>query len=163
MRCTVHKQRAENPDTAPAPTDKKLADGQHADHWVLCEEERNKGFVRPLRQKYQHVGIPGPKFELRDLTDEERQRWGDSGYVKFEPYPAGYKGSVTGRFWTQEQIDNIGKGCGTVTRMPMACAETYAREPGYYGSTFCCGCGDYFRVGADGEFVWEGSDERVGT
>jgi hypothetical protein len=47
--------------------------------------------------------------------------------------------------------------------MPHACAETYARQPGYYGSTFCCGCGIYLKVGADGEFVWSGTSERVGT
>ena len=163
MRCTVHKQRAENSDDASVPTNEKLPDGQFADHWVLCEEERKKGFVRPLRKKYVHVGTPGPKFTLRDLTDEEKQRWAGEGYVKFEPYPDGYRGSATGSLWTQERLDKVGKGCGTVTGMPMACAETYARQPGYYGSTFCCGCGTYLPVGADGEFVWDGTDERVGT
>ena len=53
--------------------------------------------------------------------------------------------------------------CGGVTSMPQAIAETYAREPTYYGRTFCCGCGDYFPVGADGEFVWDGTNEKVGT
>lgn len=53
--------------------------------------------------------------------------------------------------------------CGVVTRMPRLCAETYARDPSYYGKTFCCGCGDYFPVGEDGEFVWDGSDQKVGT
>ena len=52
--------------------------------------------------------------------------------------------------------------CGTETRMPLKIAETYAREPGFYGATFCCGCRDYFRVGEHGEFVWlDGS--KVGT
>jgi hypothetical protein len=53
--------------------------------------------------------------------------------------------------------------CGTTTSMPLACAETYARLPSYYGSTFCCHCGTYEPVGAEGKFVWEGTDEKVGT
>ena len=58
----------------------------------------------------------------------------------------------------------IHEKCGTVTRMPKACAETYAASPEYYGSTFCCGCGAYFPVGATGEFVWDDrSGQKVGT
>jgi hypothetical protein len=30
--------------------------GQHASYIVLCDEERQKGFVRPYRDRYQHVG-----------------------------------------------------------------------------------------------------------
>lgn len=52
--------------------------------------------------------------------------------------------------------------CGTETRMPHHCAETYARQPNFYGRTFCCRCGDYFPVGADGEFVWD-DGTKVGT
>jgi hypothetical protein len=55
------------------------------------------------------------------------------------------------------------KGCGTLTTMGQAIAETYAREPRFYGSTYCCGCNMHRRVGAHGEFVWDGTDERVGT
>lgn len=162
-RCTVSGQPGDPAAHSGAPTDEKRADGQYKDHYVLCETERAKGFVRPVRLKYQHVGPPGPQFPLRDMTAEEKERWGEHGYVQFEPYPEGHKGSSTGRFWTQEQIDKIGKGCGTVTSMPVACAETYARQPGYYGSTFCCGCGQYLPVGAKGEFVWDHTTERVGT
>lgn len=163
-RCTVSGNAPTNPDDASVPNDARRPDGQHIDHWVLCAEERAKGFVRPLRTKYVHVGRPGPSSPLRDLTAEETERYSQYGYVKFElnpDYPE--KSAVTGRFWTQAQLDTIGKGCGTLTRMPHACAETYARQPNYYGSTFCCGCGDYFPVGAQGEFVWDGSSERVGT
>lgn len=164
MRCTVSGQPADPNAHSGAPTDEKRPDGQYKDHYVLCETERAKGFVRPVRIKYQHVGPPGPQFPLRDLSPEEQQRWGEYGYVKFEPYPEGHNGSSTGRFWTQEQIDKVGRGCGTVTSMPQSCAETYAREPGYYGSTFCCGCGAYLPVGRRGEFIWvDGSGERVGT
>jgi hypothetical protein len=161
-RCTVSGQAPVNPDDAPVPNSATKPDGQHVDHWVLCAEERAKGFIRPVRLKYQHVGIPGPEYPLRDLTDEECQKFADVGYVKFEPYPES-KRPALGRYWTQAQLDKIGAGCGVVTSMPLACAETYARQPGYYGSTFCCGCGTYLPVGARGEFVWDGTDERVGT
>lgn len=58
-------------------------------------------------------------------------------------------------------------GCGTVTTMGRALAETYARQPDFYGSTYCTGCEMHRPVGPDGEFVWvneDGTDgERVGT
>lgn len=53
--------------------------------------------------------------------------------------------------------------CGSVTTMGQALAETYARCPDFYGGTFCCACGSHFPVGEAGEFVWEGTDQKVGT
>ncbi len=53
--------------------------------------------------------------------------------------------------------------CGTVTTMGLTIAETYARQPGFYSGTFCAGCGTHFPVGGDGEFVWDGTTEKVGT
>lgn len=53
--------------------------------------------------------------------------------------------------------------CGVVTTMGLALAETYARDPSFYGGTFCAGCRSHFPVGADGEFVWDGTTEKVGT
>lgn len=53
--------------------------------------------------------------------------------------------------------------CGVVTRMGRTIAETYARDPLFYGSTFCAHCGKHFPVGSTGEFTWEGSKEKVGT
>lgn len=53
--------------------------------------------------------------------------------------------------------------CGTVTTMGRSLAETYAREPHFYGATMCVNCGGHFRVGEQGEFVWTGTDEKVGT
>lgn len=52
--------------------------------------------------------------------------------------------------------------CGAVTSMGLALAETYARDPSFYSGTFCVACGAHFPVGEDGEFVWDGTDEKVG-
>jgi hypothetical protein len=164
-RCTVGGEQPANPDDASVPNSATRADGQHVDHWVMCPGEIIKaGFKRPVRRSYLHVGLPAPKAPLRDLTDDERERYTKFGYVKFEPnpdYPD--KSSITGTFWTQARLDAVDKGCGTVTTMPTAIAETYAAKPDYYGSTFCCGCGKYLPVGSSGEFVWDGTQDRVGT
>jgi hypothetical protein len=139
-------------------------DGQQKNYLVLSEEERAKGFVRPVRRRYQHVGIAGPKYPLRDLTPEEQERYKAEGYVKYEEYPKSETSSVVGSFWTQERLDKVGKGCGVVTTMGPAIAETYARDPTFYGSTFCVGCGTHLPVGEAGEFIWDdGSGQRVGT
>lgn len=53
--------------------------------------------------------------------------------------------------------------CGGVTTMGLALAETYARDPSFYSGTFCAVCRSHFPVGANGEFVWDGTDEKVGT
>ena len=136
-------------------------DGMQEKYLVLSYEERARGFVRPLRKTYVHVGPPKPE-NLRDLTEEERERYAQYGYIKFQEYTPGTHGSVLGKFWTQETLDRIG-GCGAATTMGLAIAETYARDPHFYGGTFCARCGSHFPVGEQGEFVWEGTDERVGT
>lgn len=134
---------------------------------VLSEEERAKGFKRPVLRSYKHVGIPGPRWPLRDLTEAEHERYDRFGYVKYEAYPADDH-PATGRYWTQADLDKVGKGCGTVTTMGQAIAETYARQPSFYGATYCCGCRRHLRVGAHGEFIWvdqhgRDTEERVGT
>lgn len=128
---------------------------------VLSAEERARGFIRPVRRSYVHVGRPAPK-SLRDLTAEEHERYDQYGYVKFEPYGPEHS-PVVGRYWTQDDLDKIGKGCGVRTTMGLSLAETYARDPHFYSGTFCCGCGTHLPVGEVGEFVWDGTDERVGT
>lgn len=51
--------------------------------------------------------------------------------------------------------------CGTVTQMSDRIAETYARDPQFYGSTFCMACKDHLPVG---EFRWDDADgERLGS
>ncbi len=88
--------------------------GQAEAYLVLSDEERAKGFVRPVRNAYIH------------------------------------------------DVD-LG-GCGVVTTMGGALAETYARDPKFYGATFCVGCNMHRPVGDDGEFFWDdGSGDKVGT
>ena len=84
-------------------------DGQQETYLVLSEEERAKGFVRPVRYKYLHLK------------------------------------------------------CGTVTTMGAALSETYARDPKFYGGTFCCTCNNHFRLQewckrCDGDGKAHGSD-----
>lgn len=74
------------------------------------------------------------------LSDEERAK----GFVR--PYRDVYVHEV----------------CGVETRMGRAIAETYARNPGFYGATFCVRCQMHKPVGADGEFVWD-DGSKVGT
>lgn len=135
--------------------------GMHADYIVLTKEERAKGFVRPVRRSYQHVGTAGPEYPLRELTAEEHERYDKYSYYRYEAYPE--DSAMSGRFWTKEQLDNVGKGCGAVTTMGRDLAETYARDPDHYGSTFCVRCNKHLPVGKGGEFVWEGEPDRVGT
>lgn len=83
--------------------------GMQETYLVLSDEERAKGFVRPVRRTYVH------------------------------------------------------ETCGAATTMGEAIAETYARDPRFYGGTYCAGCRDHFPVGEYGQFVWDGTAEKVGT
>ncbi len=101
-------------DGSPVTPDHREIDpatGLQKGYVVLSEEERAKGFVRPVRRTYTHT-VPH---------------------------------------------------CGVDTTMSQPLAETYAREPKFYSGTFCAGCRAHFPVGADGEFVWAGTREKVGT
>lgn len=99
-------------DGSPVTPDHRDIDpttGMQKAYVVLSEEERAKGFVRPVRRSYVH------------------------------------------------------EKCGGITTMGLALAETYARDPSFYNGTFCCHCHTHFPVGADGEFTWHGTAEKVGT
>ena len=50
--------------------------------------------------------------------------------------------------------------CGTTTTMHESIAETYARAPKFVGGTLCVSCQRHFPFS---EFVWEGTDQKVGT
>jgi hypothetical protein len=44
------------------------------------------------------------------------------------------------------------EGCGVATTMGQSIAETYARNPSFYGSTYCTGCRMHLPLM---EFQWE--------
>lgn len=122
----------------------------------LNDPEISRGpVIRPVRQKYKHVG-ERPRFPLRDLTAEEAELYKNEGFVKFEVYPES-EAPATGRFWTDKQLRS---GCGSLTTMGIALAETYARQPTFYGATYCCGCQMHRPVS---EFAWEPDGSVVGT
>lgn len=111
--------------TTSDPSDPRLTHGadpadsepepQAPVYLVLSDEERARGFVRPVRRTYWH------------------------------------------------------ETCGTTTTMGVAIAETYARDPVFYGSTYCVACGQHRPVGPGGEFYWHDNHapsehvEKVGT
>ncbi len=133
------------------------SNGQQKGYVVLTKEELAKGFIRPVRDTYVHVGIQ-PKHPLRDLTQEEKGRYGIhyGKDAQYEEYPED-EGAVVGRIWTQKQLSG---GCGNTTTMSQAIAETYARDPKFYGATFCHYCNEHLPVS---EFVWRGTIYRVGS
>lgn len=87
------------PDNEPGP--------QSEVYLVLSEEDRSKGWVRPLRRAYLHTG-----------------------------------------------------GCGALTSMGLALCETYAKNPKFYGATYCCGCQMHRPVS---EFCWDEDGQVVGS
>jgi hypothetical protein len=81
-------------------------EGMNDVYLVLSEEERSKGFVRPLRRSYTHIL------------------------------------------------------CHTSTKMGLALCETYARDPHFYGFTYCYFCNTHFPVI---EFNWDEDGMPVGS
>lgn len=68
------------------------------------------------------------------------------------------------RPFRDEYIHAKGRGgCGAVTTMGRALSETYARNPSFYGATYCVGCRMHRPVGVDGEFLWTADNAPVGT
>jgi hypothetical protein len=51
-------------------------------------------------------------------------------------------------------------GCGALTTMGLALCETYARDPKFYGATYCVGCQMHRPVG---EFRWDEDGATVGS
>lgn len=51
--------------------------------------------------------------------------------------------------------------CGRITTMGQALAETYARDPSFYGATYCAHCRMHRPVGAGGEFHWCDPDDAT--
>lgn len=120
--------------------------GQHESYIVLCEEERKKGFVRPYRDKYTHVG----RTNICGKPKENQEPGED--WVCCMPT---HDGECIG-FGRKQDM----RGCGTVTTMGRALSETYARDPTFYGATFCVACNRHLPVG---EFVWTADGQRIGS
>ena len=81
------------------------------------------------------VGADGQNEKYLILSDEERAK----GFVR--PYRDAYRHLA----------------CGTITTMGRALSETYARDPKFYGATFCLHCKAHFPLrGDDGKraFTW---------
>lgn len=127
---------------------------QNKVYLVLSEEERAKGFIRPVRQVYTHVGLK-PKYKVEPLSQEDLEEFKDEGWIAYEKYPE--DGNTVGRYWSQEDLDN--KGCGGSTTMGLVLSETYARQPGFYGATYCVHCMKHLPVE---EFIWD-DGEVVGS
>lgn len=107
------------------PKDPRLGHGvdtekvpQNDVYLVLSESEKAKGYIRPVRRSYIHVGEGGHEIDPNDMSKHGRK----------------------------------GNGCGVLTSMGTAIAETYAANPKFYGSTYCVGCSQHLPVA---EFVWE--------
>ena len=126
-------------------TEQTETTGQHKAYIVLCEEERQKGFVRPYRDAYTHVG-------RRACWKSVEQGMSVSPlFCLMEPGHSGHCGALMGV---------LAKGCGSVTTMGRALSETYARDPKFYGATFCVRCNKHLPVA---EFVWTKDGEVVGS
>ena len=54
----------------------------------------------------------------------------------------------------------VHKKCGTETRMGQALSETYARDPKFYGATYCVYCQKHLPVQ---QFTWKDTNEEVGS
>lgn len=139
----------------PVPADRSHAElrenGQQKAYVVLTPEERAKGYVKPVRREYRHVG-KRPRYPLLDLTPEKIERFKGYGYVKYEAYPAGSpeaERGLSGKYWTQRELNS--ESCRYVTTMGIALAETYARDPKFYSGTFCTHCAAHFNLD---EFEW---------
>lgn len=135
---------------------------QNEVYLVLSEDEIAKGFTRPYRDEYQHVGCK-PTHPLRDLTEDEIDLWvspddGDETFIKFEEYPDALVTSCTGRFWTRGELNKT--ACNAVTSMGRKLSETYAVNPKFYGSTYCVGCSMHRPVA---EFIWTSDGKVVGS
>jgi hypothetical protein len=74
---------------------------------------------------------------------------------QYENYPS----QTSGEYVAPIRNSYIHGKCGVKTLMATKFAETYAKNPKYYGSTFCCGCGEHLPVS---QFTWAVDGIRIG-
>lgn len=109
-RCTV-KDKSIDPLKAPAhaPTEEKLADGQNADHYVLCPEDRAKGYIRPLRIDYTHEKCGGRTTMPRACAETYAAQPGYYGFTFcchcHGYFPVGAKGEF---IWNDGSRQKVG-------------------------------------------------------
>lgn len=148
--------------------------------------DRLSAMLRPIRLGRSHPpagyigwGLPNPPSVDLDLgrvapvgpghtTDRNDPRLGhgvdDEPIEQHDVYLVLSEEERAQGFVRPVRTSYIHLACGSVTRMSLPIAETYARDPGFYGSTFCCACSRHLPVGAAGEFIWDdGSGAKVGT
>lgn len=137
--------------------------GMQKGYVVLSDEERAKGFVRPMRLSYRHVG----RAICGIITPVDPNRLGGEQYVCMsKPGHAGtyhHANVVTLPQPDAARLSERGRtvACGTSTQMGQKIAETYALDPKFYSGTFCCECKEHFPVE---EFIWDdGSGQVVGS
>lgn len=132
--------------------------GQHDGYIVLCPDERAKGFVRPYRDAYKHVGwrIRRCQVTQQEPSDENPHQCNKAlthdGVCSFDTLML-LHGPI-------EFLHRREGGCGAVTTMGRALSETYARDPKFYGATFCVNCNAHYLVD---QFVWTADGEQVGS
>ncbi len=139
--------------------------GQNEMYLVLSKEERDKGYKRPFRDCYIHKGR---HYEHKpEMLDRDYVNNNGKIYAALVTVLLDECGDPKGRaYLTQKEVDDYNNkggyvgGCESSTTMHYDIAETYARDPHFYGATFCVTCGTHLPVG---EFVWEGTDEKVGS
>lgn len=137
---------------------------QNEVYLVLSEDEISKGFIRPVRTSYVHIGKK-IKGVPESLSKDDIEKYKDEDWVAFAKnpdYPA--IDSYTGTYLTKNDVDTFDNGlvggCGAVTVMNQTISETYARNPKFYGSTYCMGCKKHLDVN---EFIWDKTNEKVGS
>jgi hypothetical protein len=139
--------------------------GQNESYLVLSPEEIAKGFVRPVRRSYIHRGeeIKRKIESVTIMTEEHKKQRGYEAYYAFMKYDDS-ESPVVGRYLTKREYENYSDnfivGCQTVTTMAQSIAETYARDPKFYGSTYCSGCKTHLPVE---QFVWTTDNTTVGS
>lgn len=112
----------------------RIANLPPVDRTKLCTTDGRS----PAEARASQTNETGQHASYIVLCDEERAK----GFVR--PYRDRYKHLT----------------CGGVTSMGRALSETYARDPGFYGATFCVQCNRHLPVS---EFVWTADGERVGS
>lgn len=103
-----------------------------------------------------------------DPTDPRLTHGPDSGPVPQAPAylvlskaerKRGFVRPVRRTYVHSRDVDDI-RACGATTTMSLDIAETYARDPKFYGYTYCTSCRQHHPVAA---FTWAGTNELVGS